>query len=113
MIEPIKEAWQTYSFRAMGSQISLWLEAEPHIVATAFAQVEALFAENERTLSRFLPESELSQVNGRSGQWVSVSNLLWDVLAEALAGAEATDGLFDPTMLTALEAAGYTHSFEI
>lgn len=97
----------------MGSQIGLWLDTTPEIAAAAFTQAEALFAFNERVLSRFLPESELSQVNGRSGEWVPVSDLLWNVVCDAVLQAEATQGLFDPTLLNALEAAGYDRSFAL
>ncbi|MCP5098521.1 MAG: FAD:protein FMN transferase, partial [Chloroflexi bacterium] len=105
-------AWPTYTFRAMGSQIKFWLEADPILADDTFAQVEALFADNERALSRFQPDSELSQLNGRPNQWIPVSDLLWDVLTRALVWAEITNGLFDPTILTALEATGYTQSFD-
>ncbi|NKQ35646.1 MAG: FAD:protein FMN transferase [Chloroflexi bacterium] len=106
-------SYPSHTFRAMGSQIGLWLDAEPETAAAAFAQAEALFAFNERVLSRFLPESELSQVNGRAGEWVPVSDLLWNVVCDAVLQAEATQGLFDPTLLNALEAAGYSRSFEL
>jgi thiamine biosynthesis lipoprotein len=96
----------------MGSTIALWLETDAVAAARAFAEVEALFATNEAALSRFRPESELSRLNQRAGQgFVPVSPLLWDVLTDALALARVTDGLFDPTLLAALEAAGYDRSF--
>ncbi len=107
------QTWQTYTFRAMGSQMTVWLEADPHLAFAMFDQVERLFAKNEQALSRFLPDSELNMLNGRSGQWTQVSNLLWSVLTEALDWAKVTDGLYDPTMLNALEMAGYTRSFEL
>src|SRR5690606_19870580 len=68
--------------------------------------------EAERCLSRFDVNSELSRVNARAGRWVGVSSLLWKVLAAALAMADETGGLFDPTVLPALEAAGYARSFD-
>jgi thiamine biosynthesis lipoprotein len=37
--------------------------------------------------------------------------LLWQVIRAALAGARRTQGLYDPTLLAALEAAGYDRSF--
>ncbi len=109
---PTHNNWLTHSFRAMGSQISVWLEADPNRAFDAMSQVEALFAKNEQTLSRFLLDSELNFVNGHFEQWTVVSDLLWGVLIEALNWAEATNSLFDPTILNALEIAGYTHSFE-
>lgn len=104
--------WHKHAFRAMGCEMVVWLETADSTATTAFAQVEALFAANEQALSRFRPDSELSQLNDRSGQWVPVSDLLWDVLALALGMAAITDGRFDPTTLNALEEYGYTVSFE-
>lgn len=112
MTKMLSPDWQTHRFRAMGSEIALWLEADATAAGTAFTQVEALFAANEAALSRFRPDSELSQLNERAGgEPVPVSPLLWDVLTDALALARVTDGLFDPTLLAALEAAGYDRSF--
>ncbi|MEZ4656141.1 MAG: FAD:protein FMN transferase [Caldilineaceae bacterium] len=105
--------WPTHSFRAMGSQITLWLETNADSATGAFAQAEALFAANERTLSRFDPASELSALNRHGGEWFAVSPLLWDVVNQALELTARTGGLFDPTLLNALEAAGYTHSFAL
>jgi thiamine biosynthesis lipoprotein len=96
----------------MGSQINLWLEADAGEASAAFHEVEKLFQEVEGALSRFDPSSELSQVNRRSGQQVQPSQLLWDVLVCALEMAEETGGLFDPTLIDAVEAAGYTRDFQ-
>jgi thiamine biosynthesis lipoprotein len=109
---PTIMSWPSHTFRAMGSQITLWLEAGEGVTPGAFAQAEALFAEVELALSRFRPESELSRLNARPGEWQAVSLLLWQVLSRALALARETGGFFDPTLLNALEAAGYDASFE-
>ncbi|MCA9946200.1 MAG: FAD:protein FMN transferase [Anaerolineales bacterium] len=105
--------WQSHSFWAMGSQVVLWLDSSDVLqAAAAFAQAEALFVRNERALSRFRPDSELMQLNARSGQWVTVSDLLWREVALAVEMARQTDGRFDPTLLKALVQAGYDCSFE-
>lgn len=104
--------WPTYTFRAMGSQIQLWLDANPRRARPAFEQVVAWFEETEATLSRFRPDSELCWLNDRPEQWVAVSPLMWRVVTSALSLARSTGGLFDPTILQALEAAGYTMTFE-
>lgn len=112
--QPHPASWQAHSFRAMGSQIVLWLDSgDAAQAAVAFAQAEALFARNERALSRFLADSELMQLNARSGQWVVVSDLLWREVTLALEMARETDGRFDPTLLNALTQAGYDQSFEL
>jgi thiamine biosynthesis lipoprotein len=103
--------WLSHQFRAMGSHMVLWLEADEMTARPVFGRAQALVVETERVLSRFDPQSELSQLNARPRQWVLVSPLLWDVVTRSLAVAEATGGWFDPTVLSALEAAGYTCSF--
>ena len=114
MNDSIPPTWHPYSFHAMGCGIALWLDTpDTKAAQIAFAQVEALFAENEQALSRFRADSELSQLNARSGEWVSVSPLMWDVLAEALALAAITNGRFDPTLLHEVEQAGYIRSFDL
>ena len=111
--QPHPTTWQSHTFRAMGSQIMLWLDtADWRDAAAAFAEVQGLFAHNESVLSRFRPHSELMQLNGRSGQWVTVSDLLWREVTLAVQMAEMTNGRFDPTLLHALQQAGYDQSFE-
>ena len=66
----------------------------------------------EQTLSRFRADSELSRLNRHTGQWMSVSPVLWEVLQLAIDVARWTDGLISPTILNALEAAGYDRTFD-
>ena len=103
--------WPQHNFRAMGTNIRLWIEADPATAGQALADAEALFREVERALSRFASTSELCRLNEQTGQWVKVSKTLWAVLSVAIEFAEETDGLFDPTILNALKAAGYNRSF--
>ncbi|MCA9898920.1 MAG: FAD:protein FMN transferase [Ardenticatenaceae bacterium] len=111
--QPHPASWQSHQFHAMGSQIALWLDSADLPQATAaFEEVEALFAANERALSRFRPDSELMRLNARSGQWVPVSDLLWREIVLAIEMARKTNGRFDPTLLNALAQAGYDRSFE-
>jgi thiamine biosynthesis lipoprotein len=97
-------------FRAMGTTISLLLPEHRANVGTE--AVRSLFAQWEQTLSRFRPESELSQLNAHAGSPMAVNPLLYDVVETALQAARATDGLFDPTLLRQLVVAGYDRSFE-
>jgi FAD:protein FMN transferase len=97
-------------FRAMGTTISMLL---PESLIEMGAQlVRTLFAEWEQTLSRFLPESELSQLNQHPGTPVAVSDLLYTVLATALTAAQATDGVYDPALLDQLVQLGYDRTFD-
>ena len=75
------------------------------------AAVERLFGEWERVFSRFRPASELNRVNARGAPIVPISALFARVLRSALAAAEDTGGLVDPTLGAAIEAAGYNRDF--
>lgn len=57
--------------------------------------------------SRFRTDSELSAVNASPGQWVEVSWGFVTVLSACLDAAARTQGLVDPTLGTAIKAAGY------
>lgn len=103
-----------HRFRAMNTEVQLVIASEEEERAgVAASEIEAMFAETERALSRFLPESELSALNRSAGRPFRASPLLLQAVAQALAAARETDGLFDPTVLNALVAAGYDRSFEL
>lgn len=114
ILNPHPSSWRSHHFRAMGTEMAFWLETDdPTADQTVFTETEALFRHNEQVLSRFQAESELSRLNSRAGEWMGVSDLLWDVLTVALDMAEETNGRFDPTILNKLEQAGYMDSFEL
>jgi len=73
--------------------------------------IRELFAERDRVFSRFRPDSELNRVNRSAGRFVAVSPLFAQTLAVALHAARETEGLVDPTLGAALEAAGYDRDF--
>jgi thiamine biosynthesis lipoprotein len=100
-------------FRAMGCGMAATVVSARLGAATErLARVRDLMEKIEACLSRFRPNSELSQLNARAGHAVKVSPLLWETLSIALTWAWRTDGLYDPTILDALEAAGYDRSFD-
>jgi thiamine biosynthesis lipoprotein len=94
----------------MGTTISLLLPASQ--AARGVQIVGSLFREWEQTLSRFLPESELSQLNAHAGTAMAVSDLLYTVLATALSAAQATQGVYDPALLEQLVQLGYDRTFD-
>ncbi len=94
---------------AMGTTIALLAPQER--LADAERLTRSLFATWEEALSRFSPDSELTQVNQRAGQAVPVSELLWRVLLTALEAARASDGLYDPTLGTSMLRIGYDRTF--
>ncbi len=96
----------------MGSGMSVRVAAAGPAAQPALIQAAARFAADEREFSRFDPASELSFVNRRAGQWTTLSAPMAAVVDAALALAAATGGLYDPTLLAAIRAAGYVVSFE-
>jgi thiamine biosynthesis lipoprotein len=99
------------AFRAMGCQMEVWLETAADgisILQALPSRVEAF----EAKLSRFRPDSELSCLNTKTGEWVRVSEVMLANILAAKQGARLTDGLYNPLVLPALTAAGYDRSFE-
>lgn len=102
---------QRLEFRAMGSRILVVLDLETPNAHDYLGPVPGWFATWEQHLSRFRADSELNQLNQSNGTAVSVSPVLWDVLQQALCAAQQSEGLVTPTLLDALEVAGYDRSF--
>ena len=94
----------------MGTTISMLLPERQAELGMKI--VRTLFIEWEQTLSRFIPDSELSRLNQRAGIPTAVSDLLYQVLATALTAAQATGGVYDPAMLEQLVQAGYDRTFD-
>ena len=102
------------SQRMMATDVSIHLAVPPAQESEARQALEAgmrWMREVERRLTRFDAQSELSQLNQAAGQWRHVSELLFLAVREAVAAAEASAGLFDPTLLALLEALGYDRDF--
>ncbi|WP_327432896.1 FAD:protein FMN transferase [Streptomyces sp. NBC_01236] len=77
------------------------------------ARARSRLAELEALWSRFRADSELCRLNAAQGRWVTLSPPTMALVQRAVRAWEVTGGLFDPTVLPALEAAGYTRSFEV
>jgi thiamine biosynthesis lipoprotein len=104
---------QQTTFRAMGSEIQALLDAEAPGTVPALTLVPDWFESWEQQLSRFRVDSELSRLNSSQGRPVMVSQELWEVVALALEAARQSQGLVTPTLLDALEGAGYDRSFDV
>jgi thiamine biosynthesis lipoprotein len=103
--------WQQRAFRAMNTQVEIWLYSQTD--EAVLIEVERLFRSFEKRLSRFDSNSELSRLNRHNGpEPFSASSTLIDALEVALVASQATQGLYDPTILTDLEKSGYDRSFE-
>ena len=103
-----------HTLRAMGTEVSLVAddEVDPDVFRRAAEAVEAVFAREEDRFSRFRPWTELARVNAQAGRWVRVSGPFAALVRYSLHAARETGGLFDPTVLPALEAAGYDRDFD-
>lgn len=71
-------------------------------------RVEAFLRDYEERLSRFRVTSELSALNADPRGEVPASDLLCGAVQAAIHAARISDGLVDPTLLAALEQAGYS-----
>ncbi len=100
-------------FFAMGSAMSALMETVSLAGEDALEQTPAWFEEWEQALSRFRPDSELSVLNDSPGYPMPVGEALWDALQAARRAHRLSRGLVTPTVLTALESAGYDRSFEL
>jgi thiamine biosynthesis lipoprotein len=95
----------------MGSQIFVALDTTNPQVQPMIERVPAWFNGWEQRLSRFLPESELNELNHSQGELVHVSHDLWDVLQYSRKAYSKSQGLVNVTMLKELEGIGYDKNF--
>ena len=99
-------------FSAMNTTIQVAAEGSPDNLESGFKQVRRFIAECEARFSRFREDSELCQLNRSAGTWFRASTGLFDLMQEALELHHLTGGLFDPSILNALQQAGYDRSLE-
>lgn len=99
-------------FHAMGCQMLALLDSTSSTASERLARVPEWFGVWEERLSRFREDSELSRLDAKPDGPIHVSPVLWDVLQTAILAAQESGGLVVPTMLEALEAAGYDRTFD-
>lgn len=98
-------------FEAFGT-VAVVAVSEPARREAAVRAVTRVVDEFDRACSRFRPDSELSRVNGRAGEFVPAGPVLLEAVSAALRAARLTDGDVDPTVGGALIALGYDRSFD-
>lgn len=96
------------SFPVMGSTAHVVVVGDPALLEVARDRLHDL----EARWSRFRPSSELCGLNAAGGQWFRVSPPTFALVVRAVHAWELTGGLFDPTVLPALETAGYIGNFD-
>jgi FAD:protein FMN transferase len=95
-------------FRAMGTAAHVLIEGPPELLPLACREVDRL----ERLWSRFIADSDVSRLNRAAGAPIEVAPATLELIARAVEGWRITDGLFDPTLLNELVAAGYDRDFD-
>lgn len=98
------------AFRAMGCSVAIQLQANVD-VTPVLTRLPARFDLLEDILSRFRPDSELSRLNRKTGEWVEVSAILYATIQLAKHAAWRTNGLFNPLILPAMRSIGYDRTF--
>jgi len=98
------------SWVAIGTQVRV--VTDDRYVADARAILENELAALDLACSRFRPDSELRRLDEAHGEPTQVSPLLAAALAVALRAAFLTDGDVDPTVGSAMHAAGYDRTFD-
>lgn len=109
----IAAAEHELSFGLFGTEVRLLLSGaggDRRDPRAALAAVRARLEHLHSVLTRFDRDSELSQLNASTGRTIAISEPLRDALAAALAAAEFSGGLVDPTLLPCLERVGYARS---
>ncbi len=100
------------TFNAMGCTFRVCVAADgPEQARRALATARSVAEQLEAVLSRFREDSHLVRLNRDGGGWRRVHPVLWRAVRWALWAAQQTGGLYDPTVLDRVEAAGYTQSF--
>lgn len=77
--------------------------------------IEAAFGEFDRIVkqyTRFNQDSELSNLNRRTGEWTEVNSEFFMLISKMLQMARATSGDFDPTVIDFLETYGYDANYD-
>lgn len=100
-------------FTALGSTIAFTLVSNDTSVKTdaLLDQLQREVLRFEKRCSRFLADSELTQLNKKAGVQFWASDELRDILQKARDVAIKTGGLYNPFILPSLQRAGYQQSF--
>jgi thiamine biosynthesis lipoprotein len=96
----------------MNTNVTVIIEGDERASAVLADEVPQWFREWENRFSRFIPTSELCELNRNPNPRVQVSEPMFDVLRGALDACVLSEGLVTPTTLEALERAGYDRSFD-
>src|ERR1019366_5694343 len=95
---------------AMGSAAHvIVVGGDDHLIEVAQSMIDDL----ERRWSRFLDDSEISELNRHAGSFVAVSSPTVVLIERAVEAWRLTGGTFEPTVLGAVVRSGYDRSYEL
>lgn len=104
--------YQTYSFKAMGTTISIEAELNEVDAKVIFPEIEKTFLQVQSIASRFEDTSDLMFLNNNLRYTVEVDEILVDIIKNAYHAYSVTDGNFDPRIFATLNSIGYIDTFE-
>jgi thiamine biosynthesis lipoprotein len=99
------------TFHGFGTTVGAWA-TDPGLVTRLDHFMRAWVETVEAACSRFREDSDISRANAAAGRPVRVSPTLLQAADAAVAMAELTGGLCDPTVGEAVINAGYDRTFE-
>lgn len=101
---------RSIEFRAMNTVVMLAAEGQRAIEGMQAAK--SFIDDCEQRFSRFLPASEVTELNRSAGEWLQVSDEVMEMLQLSKHYYYETHGLFDPSILPDLKQAGYDRSMD-
>jgi FAD:protein FMN transferase len=101
---------RSIEFHAMNTSVMLAAEGEGAIPGMYAAKT--FIDECEERFSRFLPASELSDLNRSAGDWIQISDDLMEMLQLSMKYYRETNGIFDPSVLPDLKQIGYDRNMD-
>jgi thiamine biosynthesis lipoprotein len=99
----------------MNTDITVHVVNEKQNTVKTLDGIEAVFSEFDRIVkkfTRFNEDSELSNLNRASGEWVSVTSEFFQLIKFMLELNKNTNGVFDPTVIDFLEVYGYNKDYD-
>src|SRR5487761_151571 len=102
---PHKESVQAHHFEALGTHCSLFAVG---LATGRLLEGEFWARRMGARLTRFSPDSELSQFNASTGNWTDISPELESLFRESMRAFETSSGLVNVAVLRSIEAVGYT-----
>ncbi len=101
-----------HRFRAMASNVTVRVIDPTPGADAAITEVERLFAQVERSCTRFDDTSDLMRANANGTQWMTVTPECLGAIMAALDAHQLTGGAFDPRVLKTLTGLGYDRSLD-